>query len=305
MLPNTVYTPDALLAIGRQGSFDIPFKHDIGRVGPVLSDAEPQIKLTPRVESTIDDAARSIFKDEVKRALKTDVDSAVLTAAEEEPKLATPTIGDMDWGSLDIKPPVLLDFVNPFAIEKPGLPRRPSMGSEDGNWRRRSDSTSSMGSVGSLDIPTARPIPAPGAARPSSISRSGSMTSLNPFAPPFPLPEAAHSTHNARVNAAPSLPMPMPSSLPKRPGALPPVFVKKESATLPQPMGLPAVAPLSHAWNGVVSGNERRRRSSSVSTDGAGPIAIGVNRSLKSDDRPQHLKSLGSSLRASTAQRIM
>jgi hypothetical protein len=274
MLPDTVYTLDVLLAIGRQGQLEIPFQHDIGSIGPVLSDAEPQVKLTPRTKSDIGHEERSHFKQDVERTLRD-------PAAVEEPKVVE--IGRMDWASLDIKPPVLLNFADPFAtVDKPSMPRRPSVGSADGNWRRRSDSASSVGSVAIGPVRASFALPA-------SIPRSNSSTSLNPFAPPFPLP--------AKIQDAPSLPMPMPSSLPKRPGALPPVFVKKESATLPQPMALPAVPSLGHAWDGVVSGNERRR-ARSISSE----MSMGDR---SSDSRPERLKSLGNSLRASTVQRIL
>ncbi|WWC57602.1 uncharacterized protein I303_100134 [Kwoniella dejecticola CBS 10117] len=62
-----------------------------------------------------------------------------------------------------------------------------------------------------------------------------------------------------------SLPLPkLPSSLPQKPSPLPPVFVKRESAALPQPMSLPDIAPLGVQWTGEnsLSGNEKRRRAS-------------------------------------------
>ena len=96
---------------------------------------------------------------------------------------------------------------------------------------------------------------------------SASSISLNPFACPFPLPVPEASPFPADI---PSLPLPkvLPSSLPARPhGPLPPVFVKRESAALPQPMALPDVAPLGEGWEGErgMSGNERRRRTSEMS----------------------------------------
>ncbi|OCF34834.1 hypothetical protein I316_03379 [Kwoniella heveanensis BCC8398] len=75
--------------------------------------------------------------------------------------------------------------------------------------------------------------------------------------------------------------IPLPSSLPARPGPLPPVFVKRESAALPQPMALKDVAPLGKDWEGehTISGNERRRRASQVSvnsTAGGGGNSLGL-----------------------------
>ncbi|WWD06324.1 hypothetical protein V865_004414 [Kwoniella europaea PYCC6329] len=132
-----------------------------------------------------------------------------------------------------------------------------------------------------------------------SSSPFGGQNELNPFAPPFPLPNTinAHgngqlvhpkpislneaiqrriSTSSDRSNprsqspeplaVAGSLPLPknLPSSLPAKPSPLPPVFVKRESAALPQPMALPDVAPLGKDWHGdnSLSGNEKRRRAS-------------------------------------------
>ncbi|WVR03066.1 hypothetical protein IAU60_000055 [Kwoniella sp. DSM 27419] len=126
---------------------------------------------------------------------------------------------------------------------------------------------------------------------------------LNPFAPPFPLPEPAHpgqntSTASKRITTSsqvdppptlqkdvpPSLPAPRPStphslstptstlpaSLPARPGPLPPVFVKRESAALPQPMALKDVKPLGKDWLGEasLSGNDKRRRASQITMTG-------------------------------------
>ena len=86
----------------------------------------------------------------------------------------------------------------------------------------------------------------------------------------------------------PSLPLPkaLPSSLPLRPGPLPPVYVKRESAALPQPMALPDVAPLGKEWEGdqAISGNERRRRASEMDI-------------LDRQQRPERLVKLGESLK--------
>ncbi|KAE8541254.1 hypothetical protein D1P53_002611 [Cryptococcus gattii VGV] len=133
----------------------------------------------------------------------------------------------------------------------------------------------------------------------SSVSSQSSTSfpggGLNPFAPPFP-PSLANAndyfkppakpftmTHSSSspISQAPqipqqvqiqtaSLPLPRPSSLPPRPGPLPPVFIKRESAALPQPMALPDVAPLGKEWEGenALSGNEKRRRTSAVGSIG-------------------------------------
>ncbi|WWC97554.1 hypothetical protein V866_004438 [Kwoniella sp. B9012] len=134
-----------------------------------------------------------------------------------------------------------------------------------------------------------------------SSSPFGGQKELNPFAPPFPLPNTtnAHgsgqlvhpkpislneaiqrriSMSSDRSNprsqsnspeplaVAGSLPLPknLPLSLPAKPSPLPPVFVKRESAALPQPMALPDIAPLGKDWHGdnSLSGNEKRRRAS-------------------------------------------
>ncbi|WVQ94173.1 hypothetical protein IAU59_001251 [Kwoniella sp. CBS 9459] len=154
----------------------------------------------------------------------------------------------------------------------------------------------------------------------SAVAVAGVEGKLNPFAPPFPLP----STEPSKDRAVPtvftetqaSLPLPrptslaaalgnaaggtsapsgggsipLPSSLPARPGPLPPVFVKRESSALPQPMALRDVAPLGKDWEGdhTISGNEKRRRASQVSiqstsnpTSGQGlALASGLGNSL-------------------------
>nr|XP_019006025.1 uncharacterized protein I203_01343 [Kwoniella mangroviensis CBS 8507]OCF69486.1 hypothetical protein I203_01343 [Kwoniella mangroviensis CBS 8507] len=142
---------------------------------------------------------------------------------------------------------------------------------------------------------------------------------LNPFAPPFPLPNPNNGHGNGLIQPKPislneaiqrristssdrsnprsqsnspellavagSLPLPknLPSSLPAKPSPLPPVFVKRESAALPQPMALPDIAPLGKDWHGdnSLSGNEKRRRASLLHTGqaisrGSSPLARGL-----------------------------
>ena len=293
----TIYTLDILLDIGRSAKPVLPFSHDPTRLGPILSSAEPCIEPSAHTSLILTSESRQTYPSDVKRSLlapEPDVKpiSAPAPAVVIEVQDIKPS--QMDWGSLDVKPPVLLEFKDPFALDSQApAGRRMSVGDQDGNWRRRR--TDSVSSVSSVDL--ARP--SLSGSRPSLL-RKGNSTSLNPFAPPFPLPAGAIYAE-AKDPALPTLPMPMPASLPKRPGALPPVFVRKESATLPQPMALPAVAPLSHAWDGVVSGNERRRRASSVSSESSLPSRP----SSRNDARPERLRSLGNSLRASAVHRIM
>lgn len=117
-----------------------------------------------------------------------------------------------------------------------------------------------------------------------SRSSSNSSESLNPFAPPF-------RARSVEVKESVPLPKHLPSSLPAKPSAsLPPVFVKRESATLPQPMTVPDVAPLGEEWDGAMSGNERRRRASETP---------------RSEGRPERLIRLGARLRESAGQQSM
>ncbi|KIR72906.1 hypothetical protein I310_03510 [Cryptococcus deuterogattii CA1014] len=134
----------------------------------------------------------------------------------------------------------------------------------------------------------------------SSVSSQSSTSfprgGLNPFAPPFPpslvtandyfktpskpftmahsssspIPQVPQVPQQVQIQTA-SLPLPRPSSLPPRPGPLPPVFIKRESAALPLPMALPNVAPLGKEWEGenALSGNEKRRRTSAVGSIGS------------------------------------
>ncbi|KAK8844766.1 hypothetical protein IAR55_006616 [Kwoniella newhampshirensis] len=153
-----------------------------------------------------------------------------------------------------------------------------------------------ISSLGEAHHPPRRGLPS---SRSSSISSSSSTEdrSLNPCAPPFrfsntlppsshppPLPVPRTSNFNVPaspslnpttpVDTPPSLPLPKPASLPARPpGPLPPVFVKRESAALPQPMALPDVAPLGEGWEGEnsLSGNDKRRR---ASESGLPPLPI-------------------------------
>ncbi|WWC67314.1 uncharacterized protein I206_101222 [Kwoniella pini CBS 10737] len=140
-----------------------------------------------------------------------------------------------------------------------------------------------------------------------SSSFSKDRNELNPFAPPFPiqnnlsnsnsknnnnnilqpkpiqfndksitinkLRSNSPNNNNNNNNSPPSqneisLPLPkLPSSLPLKPSPLPPIFIKKESAALPQPMSLPDIEPLgSNQWinENSLSGNEKRRRRKSI-----------------------------------------
>lgn len=130
-----------------------------------------------------------------------------------------------------------------------------------------------------------------------SSDPSSNSASLNPFAAPWPLPaETPDLSHPPSTDDIPSLPLPnnLPSSLPPRPvGPVAPVFVKRESAALPQPMALPDIAPLGEEWEGesALSGNEISRRRSGVVNDGGG----GGRR------RPERLIKLGERLRRSVA----
>ncbi|RSH83967.1 hypothetical protein EHS25_005211 [Saitozyma podzolica] len=174
--------------------------------------------------------------------------------------------------------------------------------------------------------------------RSGSVSSTGSGSSfgngngLNPFAPPFPLPNTTPAAITPPREPAPSLPLPktLPASLPKRPGPIAPVFVKRESATLPQPMAVKDVAPLGSDWSGeaALSGNEKRRRASEMGLGvgvgvGAG-FGVAMQRSLgvpikprlssvtagfthsggpqlPGEHRPERLVRLGQSLRQSMA----
>lgn len=139
--------------------------------------------------------------------------------------------------------------------------------------------------------------------RTSSFSSGSSINSvsghLNPFAAPWPLPaDTPDLTKDTTTKEEPpSLPLPkiLPSSLPPKPSdSLPPVFVKRESATLPQPMAVPDVAPLGEQWEGesALSGNERRRRASEMV----------IMPRKGSEGRPERLVKLGARLRESFAE---
>lgn len=159
----------------------------------------------------------------------------------------------------------------------------------------------------------------------SSRKRSDSVSSngrLNPFAPPWPLPKttpkltipinnpySSNSSPAVSISSEASLPLPkaLPPSLPQKPNcSLPPVFVKRESAALPQPMALPEVAPLGSDWEGEnsLSGNEKRRRASEMLPPlhvGAKVGTMRMGQSVKEDERPERLKLLGQGLRQSIA----
>ena len=184
----------------------------------------------------------------------------------------------------------------------------------------------------------------------SSISSNGSQ--LNAFAAPFPLPNTtpkvviagtgdtvpAYSSESspAQSYSEASLPAPkpvsLPFSLPRKPNAaLPPVFVKRETAALPQSMALPDIAPMGMQWEGEngLSGNDKRRRASHLgfaplplpreSIDNGLTIrnelqmssmdaGLGQSRSLElpraipvGQARPEHLVKMGQKWRASVS----
>lgn len=188
------------------------------------------------------------------------------------------------------------------------------------------------------------------APKPQSQSQSSSLSQsktglnsggLNAFAPPWPLPETTpklvptqpKSITDATAAVPPPTPQPVaraesntlppPSSLPSKPiGSLPPVFVKREAALLPQGMALPHVPPMGQTWMGenALSGNDKRRRTSETgsgssnisrgmsglnirSLSGAGfkgegnAMAIGGASSAPSSRRPDKLVRLGERLK--------
>lgn len=141
-------------------------------------------------------------------------------------------------------------------------------------------------------------------------ARSWRKAPLNPTAVPFTGTSCDDSSMSEPTTHTPapmpSLPLPkarpLPSSLPAKPGLPPPVSVRKESAVLPQLMGLPGVQPLGPAWASEVnvSGNERRRRSS-VGMDGLpelGQSSLGASSGLAVAGTVQMPVSKVSSVRA-------
>ncbi|RXK42666.1 hypothetical protein M231_00221 [Tremella mesenterica] len=127
-------------------------------------------------------------------------------------------------------------------------------------------------------------------------------------------PEIGKGVNEAKDEGT-SLPLPKAASLPPRPGPIAPVYVKRESAALAQPMSLPNVAPMSHIWETeeAMSGNERRRRASEVSggqgwqtpsrgTSDAGSVSSEEGRGQ--DQRPERLVNLGKSLRKSVSEKV-
>ncbi|KAK4683519.1 hypothetical protein P7C73_g6730, partial [Tremellales sp. Uapishka_1] len=96
---------------------------------------------------------------------------------------------------------------------------------------------------------------------------------------------------------------PLPSSLPAKPGPLPPVFIRRESAALPQRMALPDVPVLGKDWEGelAISGNEKRRRASAMSLGLTPGQAVGPSASVGAQ-RPERLVKLGQRLRESISQ---
>jgi hypothetical protein len=227
----------------------------------------------------------------------------VVSAAEDEAKVL------FAYSSLDTKPPVLIDFSNPFQANP--LHRRTSNAAALFPHRNRSDSVASTTSIPSVCLGDRGSLSRTSSFSTSPVMRKGS---LNPWAAPFPLPKTATPARDT----SPSLPLSraVPLSLPARPGPPPPVFVKKESATLPQPMALPTVKPMGADWlhEASLSGNERRRRASEI---GAVPVMrLGQSFSVSKpaivhdarfgsqstgSERPERLVKLGQSLRQSVA----
>jgi hypothetical protein len=150
-----------------------------------------------------------------------------------------------------------------------------------------------------------------------SLSKGG----LNAFAAPWPLPDTTPKIPltnpidklASNTTAESTLPLPkyLPSSLPPKPNApLPPVFIKRESAALPQPMALPDIAPLGRGWEGEysMSGNDKRRRASEMGLPPL-PLDLGTVQSRNKgfggslvEKRPERLVKLGERLRMSTAE---
>lgn len=109
-------------------------------------------------------------------------------------------------------------------------------------------------------------------------------------------------------NDSASLPLPRPSSLPQRPpGPIAPVYIKKESAVLPQSMALPAIPPLGRAWEGeeALSGNERRRRGSVASTISSSGSFSAISSDGDAGGRPARLVKMGQRWRESVGKAKM
>lgn len=167
------------------------------------------------------------------------------------------------------------------------------------------------------DLPWRRPS-APASGSPSAPSPSPACKSSNAFARPFPLPPTSVAPQvpipGAKAESA-TLPLPPPpGSLPPKPTSiLPPVFVKRETAMLPQSMALPTIPPMGEGWEGdrSLSGNEKRRRASQTPTPTDSPcsslngsmgrmsIAPAGGRSAPSvrSGRPEKLVRLGEKLK--------
>ncbi|KAI9633208.1 uncharacterized protein MKK02DRAFT_39187 [Dioszegia hungarica] len=252
-----------------------------------------------------------------------------------------------DYSSLheaDAKPPVLIDFADPFGGNGANGGRRASNAFQSFPPLVRSDSAGSDSSTRAIRLgesfSTLR-LSTSGSS--SSLSSSFSCSpvlrkaSLNPYAAPFPLPATTPNLTLSKKpvqaesgsTGIPSLPLPLAralpglSSLPAKPGPPPPFFVKKEAATLPQPMALPDIKPMGSDWlaEEAMSGNERRRRASqmglgdqlplratgSLSVPKSIPSALGADPRFGSqsmgEKRPERLVKLGQSLRQSIANK--
>ncbi|ORX35087.1 hypothetical protein BD324DRAFT_652803 [Kockovaella imperatae] len=162
------------------------------------------------------------------------------------------------------------------------------------------------------------------ASRLSSISSNAGQRPLNAFAAPWPLPKTTPTIHLSKsrgssIASSPidgqTLPLPkpssLPSSLPAKPNTvLPPVFVKRETAALPQSMALPDIAPLGKDWEGEnsLSGNDKRRRASEM---GFAPLPlprdsliqglVGKKSLEVKPARPERLVKMGQNWRASVS----
>lgn len=235
--------------------------------------------------------------------------------------------------------PILIDFANPDPFGRLDKADSRELHSSLARMEQRAPTSGGSGipmvliQFGSR-VPSLSLSASPSLSDTSSRKRSGSnesagssLGSLNPFAAPWPLPQttpkvAIPSTVTHRRSTAgdtassasmidSSLPLPKPpTSLPQRPKCpLPPVFVRRESAALPQPMKLPDVAPMGQGWEGEggLSGNEKRRRASEAAqTDPGyrpGPLRIGrsMEAAVNREARPDHLVNLGRGLRKSLA----
>lgn len=183
--------------------------------------------------------------------------------------------------------------------------------------RSRSSSTSSTATI-------------TGIASPDDIDwrRPKVTAGLSAFAPPWPLPTTTPQLTKAKaipksvpaptpppIARAESTTLPPPATLPAKPqGSLPPIFVKREAALLPQRMALPHVAPMGRNWDGEnsLSGNDRRRRASEQSPSISRAMsnvslrsASSGTGSLSGSRRPEKFVRLGERLKETASRPIM